>query len=458
MHVGLREFAPLVMYIGAIVAFVLSIVWKPRIGLYYLVPLLPLQTARYWLHSYPLGEKLVDILLLGVLVGLFLHRAERQIFDSSPLNKILLVIFVLTYLSLWQGAFYLGAPLPISFDDPRFSNWKNYVEMFFLFFVAAASIRTTKQMAIVIGLMCVSVLIVNRDYLSTVGSRNFSHFSYGLRDAGPLGYAGENGMGAFQAEFAIFLVGLAVFAKKPVLKLGLLAIALNSLYCLELTFSRGGYAGFLFGLFVLGLIKERKFLILLVIILVSWQSFVPNAVKERVTMTYQEGVGLDSSAEERVTIWEDAVQVFNEDPIFGTGFNTYAYMGRVGLYTDTHNYYLKVLSETGLIGLLIFLWLLGVACKMSWRLFRVAKDPIMSALACGFFAMLICTIVVNFFGDRWTFLQVNGFFWVLLGLVARGLHLVSQENESQSHEDEGTAMEPEEFQVDPSVAHEGSRA
>lgn len=456
MHLGLREFAPLVMYFGAIVAFMLSIFWKPQIGLYYLVPLLPLQTARYWLHSYPLGEKLVDILLLGILVGLFLHRAERRIFHSSPLNNVLLVIFVLTYLSLWQGAFYLGGSLPISFDDPRFSDWKNYVEMFFLFFVAAASIRTRKQMAIVIGLMCVSVLIVNRNYLSTVGSRDFSHFSNELRDAGPLGYAGENGMGAFQAEFAIFLVSLAVFAKKPVLKLGLLAIALYSLYCLELTFSRGAYAGFLIGLLFLGLIKERKILVLLAIILVSWQSFVPHAVTERVTMTHQENGELDASAEERVAIWQDAAQMFSEDPVFGTGFNTYAYLGRYMGYKDTHNYYLKILIEMGLAGLLAFLWLLGAACKMPWRLFRLAKDPFMSALGCGLFAMMICVLVVNFFGDRWTFLQVNGFLWVLLGLAARGLRVVSQEKES--HEQEALATESEEFQVDASVAHEGSRA
>jgi O-antigen ligase len=443
------------MYIGAIVAFGLSIAWKPQIGLYYLVPLLPMQTARFWLHGYLLGEKLVDILLLGVLIGLFLHRAERQIFVSSPLNKVLLAIFVLTYLSLWQGAFYLGGPLPISFDDPRFSSWKNYVEMFFLFFVAAASIRTRKQMAIVIGLMCVSVLMVNRNYVGIVGDRNFNHFSYELRDAGTLGYAGENGMGAFQAEFAIFLIGLAVFAKKPMLKLGLLAIALTSVYCLELTLSRGAYAGFLAGLFVLGLIKERKILILLVILLVSWQSLVPNAVTERVSMTYQEGEGLDSSAGERVAIWQDALQVFNEEPILGTGLNTYAYMGRVGPYTDTHNYYIKILMENGLVGLLIFLWLLRVACKMSWRLFRGARDPIMSALGCGLLAMLICVLVVNFFGDRWTYLQVNGFLWVLLGLAARGLYVVSQE---ESREQEAPAMESEQFQADPSVAHEVSHA
>lgn len=457
MLLGLHGFAPLIMYFGALIAFLLSIFWKPQIGLYYLVPLLPMQTARDWLHGpgLPLGEKLVDILLLGILIGLLLHRVERQIFVSSPLNKVLLVIFVLTYLSLWQGAFYLGGPLPISFDDPRFSNWKNYVVMFFLFSFAAASIRTRKQMAIVIGLMCLSVLIVDRNYLGTVGDRNFSHFSYQLRDAGTLGWAGENGMGAFQAEFAIFLIGIALFAKKPVLKLGLLAIALYSVYCLELTLSRGAYAGFLIGLLVLGLIKERKILILLAIILVTWQSLVPNAVTQRVMMTYQEGE-VDSSAGERITIWQDALRVFNEDPIIGTGFNTYAYMGRVMEFTDTHNYYLKILLETGLAGLLIFFWLLVVACKMSWRLFRAARDPIMSALGCGLFAMLICILVVNFFGDRWTYLQVNGFFWVLLGLAARGLTIVSKEKES--HEEMAPPMESEEFQLDPSVAHGVSRA
>lgn len=456
MHLGiLHGNSALIMYIGAIVALALSIAWKPQIGLYYLVPLLPMQTARDWLHTYPLGEKLVDILLLGILIGLFLHRTERQIFISSRLNKVLIVIFVFTYLSLWQGAFYLGSPLPVAIDDPRFSNWKNYVEMFFLFFIAAASIRTRKQMAIVIGLMCLSVLAVNRNYMSTVGSRNFSHFSYELRDAGPLGYAGENGMGAFQAEFAIFLIGIALFVRKLVVKLGLLAVALTSIYCLELTLSRGSYAGFLVGLLVLGLVKERKILILLVAIFATWQSFVPNAVTERVMMTYQGGQ-MDTSAEERVDLWQDAMKAFSEDPAFGSGFNTYAFMGRVGPYTDTHNYYVKLLMETGVTGFLLFLWLLAAACRMSSLLFREAKDPFLSALGCGLLVMLTCVAVVNFFGDRWTYLQVSGFLWVLLGLAARGLRIASQEKESQAQET--PTVEARQFQADPSVTHEVSHA
>jgi putative inorganic carbon (HCO3(-)) transporter len=443
MHRLLISLEPLALYVGAILAFLLSIFWKPRIGLYYLVLLLPMQTVRYWLHQYPFGEKVVDVLLLGVVLGL-IFRSERPIFVQSPANKIVILFCVLIYFGLWQGSFYLGAPLPISFDDYRFSDWKNYVEMMFLFFIAAAAIRTPKQMGIVIALMCISVLMVNRSYHDTIGGRDYSQFSENLRDAGPLGYAGENGMGAFQADFAVFSIGLAAFAKKKLHKILLLGVAFTCVYCLVFTFSRGGYLGFLVGLFVLGIVKQRKLLIVLAVFLVGWQGFVPEAVTQRVQMTYNAGQGLDPSAEDRVTIWRDALQVLDHNPVIGTGFDTYRFMGRVSDFQDTHNYYVKVLLENGVVGLSIFLMLLFAAGKMAWRLYANATDPFLSSLGCALFAFLSCAAAVNFFGDRWTFLQVNGFFWVLLGCVARGLLLVKQEQQTSSLAVDGfpLAMEP----------------
>lgn len=425
MHLHIHLIEPLIIYLGAIAAFLGSVLWRPQIGLYFIVPLLPMQTARYWLHDFPLGEKLIDVILLGILVGLFIH-SKRPFFVSSPLNKALIIFFVVTYLALWEGSFFIGAPLPLSIADPRFSDWKNYVEMMLFFFIAASVIRTPKQMVIVISLMCLSLLVVNRNYHSTVGGRDFSQYSDALREAGPLGYAGENGMGAFQAEMAVFLIGLACFVKKTLPRIALWGIAFTCIYCLMVTFSRGGYVGFLVGLLILGLIRERKLLIVLAVVLVSWQSFVPNAVQERVLMTYQQGEGLDSSAEERITIWEDAANVITSNPLLGTGFDTYKWMDRVGPYRDTHNYYLKVFLELGLIGLLVFFWQLRAAGKMAWQLFRRAEDAFLSALGGAFFAALVCAMVVNLFGDRWTFLQVSGFFWVLLGMVARGLQIQEQ--------------------------------
>jgi hypothetical protein len=32
-----------------------------------------MQTVRYWLHVYPFGEKVIDVLLLGILIGLLFH-------------------------------------------------------------------------------------------------------------------------------------------------------------------------------------------------------------------------------------------------------------------------------------------------------------------------------------------------------------------------------------------------
>jgi O-antigen ligase len=426
MHFGFATYGPIFIYVGAIVAFILSIVWKPQIGIYFLVPLLPMQTARYWVHGYPLGEKLVDVLLLGVVIGVIIHSKSPRILPS-PLNKVLIIFFAVTYFALWEGSFFVHAPLPLSLDDPRFSDWKNYVEMMLIFFIAAAAIRTPKQMALIISLMLLSVFVVNRSYHGIVGDRDLSQYSDSLREAGALGYAGENGMGAFQAEMAIFFIGLACFIKKTARRLILFGVAITSIYCLVLTFSRGGYLGFLVGLLVLGIIRERKLLLVLAVLLVSWQSLVPGAVRERVLMTYQADGSLDSSAEERVTIWQDAMNVITRNPLLGTGFNTYAYMGRVGDYKDTHNYYLKVFLELGLIGLAVFLWQLRLAAKMAWQLFRTSADPELSGLAGAFFAMLICAVVVNFFGDRWTYLQVNGFFWILLGLIARGLFIVRRE-------------------------------
>ena len=428
MHLGFAGFGASLMYFGAIVAVFLSIFWKPQAGLYFLVPLLPMQTARYWLHTYPFGEKLVDVLLLAVLIGVLIHE-KRPRFVASPLGKVIVLFCVVTYISLWKGAFYLGGPLPLALDDPRFSDWKNYVEMMFLFWIAAAAIRTPKQMKVVLILMCISVLIVNRSFHGTLAGRDLSQFSYEVRDAGPLGYAGENGMGAFQAQFSVLLIGLVAFANKLKTKVALWCVLATCIYCLLFTFSRGGYLGFLVGLLVLGLLKQRKLLVVLAVILVSWQAIVPNAVRQRVLMTYSAGDGLDSSAEERVDLWEDAFQVLSHDPVLGTGFDTYKFMGRVGPYQDTHNYYVKILLEMGATGLLLFLFMLGAAATTAWNLFRKATDPFLSALGCSFFAMLLCAAALNFFGDRWSYLQVNGFFWILLGMVARGLFIVKQGTE-----------------------------
>src|SRR5262249_37070558 len=154
--------------------------------------------------------------------------------------------------------------------------------------------------------------------------------------------------------------------------------------------------------------------LLLVVFLFTWQTMVPNAVRQRVFMTYHEDTGIEHSGQTRVDLWADAIKVFDSNPLLGTGFNTYAYMGRIGTYPDTHNLFIKVLLETGIIGLMILLWLLGKSLWFGLKMSRSARDPFIRALGLGLAGWVVCAVGANFFGDRWSYLQVAGYFWVLL--------------------------------------------
>jgi len=430
VHFGLEGIVPLLLYLGMFAAFLVSVFWRPNVALYIIVLTLPMQTGRYKLHEFPLGSMLIDILLLGTILGLAIKG--QSVIPKTPLSKFLLALAAFYYLSMWQGSLFIDAPLPLWISDARFSDWKNYVEMFLLALVVASTAKDKKQIRNLIIIMCMSVLLVNRGYISVMMNRDVSHFSYDVREGGMLGYAGVNGFAAFEAMFVSFLLGFLPCVKTKAAKLGIYALLASSVYCLLFAFSRGGYAGLLMGLLTVGVLRTRKYLVLVVLILISWQLLLPQSVQERISMTTEDaapGMKFESSAQDRIDLWEDAMELFKRNPLTGTGFQTYRYLHRVGQYTDTHNYYLKVLAETGAVGIVLFLLLLLKLLQTGAKLFYGTDDPFWSSVGLGFVALVMSGIVVTFFGDRWTYQQVDGYLWVTLGCVIRGLITIEEQKE-----------------------------
>jgi O-antigen ligase len=427
IHFGLEAYAPLVLYIAMFGAFLASMFWRPSVGIYLLALTLPLQTGRYTIQTFPLGAQFIDILLLGTILGLLIQR--KSVIPKSNLTMFLALFAVFCYFSLWEGSFFLNAPLPLWIGDERFAAWKNYVEMFLFALVTASAIKEKSQVRLLLMCMAVSVLLVNRSYYSTLSGRDLSQFSYQVRDAGPLGYAGVNGLAAFEAMVASFLLGTFSFAKKIYGKIGILLLVATCCYCVLFSFSRGAYLGLLVGLVTVGLFRSR------------WMLLLPVAVQQRIMMTTEdaeEGQQFDSSSQQRIELWEDAMSLFKRNPVTGTGFETYSHMGRVGTFRDTHNYYVKVLAEMGVIGLAWYLLLLWKVFWAGTRLFYDASDPFWRAIGLGFVALLVSVMIMNLFGDRWMYQQVDGYLWILLGCVIRGL-IVLHEPPAQA---EATSAEP----------------
>jgi len=446
MNFGLESYLPYVLYAGAIIVLLLTIFWKPIAGIFYLLPLIPLQTIRYRVNDFPLGSSLFGVMLIAIALGQW--RLGQPVFPKTPWRKILAIFALFTFVSLCIGSFYLkkGIPLP---GDSRFSVWQEYMIMPAMLLLVASVVQTKREMQAIVLVMCFATLELNKSFWNEVSDRDFSTYSNELHsEGGSMGYAGSNGLAAFAAQASAFLLALAAFERRKWVLAGYYGLAGFSAIVLMYSLSRGGYAAFLVGCLVIGALKQRKILLLLVLFLFTWTTIVPPAVEQRVGMTYNQQSGeFDSSANARFSIWSDTMEVFNQNAFLGTGFDTYEYMNlrRVpywtkGYYADTHNYYLKVLVETGVLGLLVFLWLLAKTFVEGFRLFRHARDPFFKSLGLGLIGWLVCAATANLFGDRWTYLQVNGYMWVIAGLVCCA-HQIEQREAAQGETSVPSATE-----------------
>lgn len=423
VHFGLDQYLGYLLYASFIVAFLLSVFWRPLIGIYYLVPLIPLQTIRYRMGRFPLGETVVGIILLGVALGLL--RRRKWILPRTPWTVLLCVYMLFLLATVFLDSDNIG---------PRLKEWQDYMMMPLLFFMVAGAVETPRQMQLLLVLMCASAFMMDRSFWNAIKDRDFSSFSRDLQEGGAMGYSGVQGMAAFNAQYAWFLLALAGARQRRLIRWTLAGLAAFAANCVMYAFSRGGYVAFLAGWLFIGAVKHRSLLVLLAVFGLTWTALVPKAVRERVTMTYDKDVAIeksgdatmDHSAEVRIELWTDALELFKSNPLLGSGFHTYAYMKRVGSYADTHNIYLKVLIETGLVGLALFLWLLAKTLRVGYGLFRKSRDPFFSALGLGLAVWVVSNATASLFGDRWTHFQINGYMWVLAGFAARAIALESE--------------------------------
>lgn len=427
---NLQFIVPLIYPCG-LVAFLWSLS-RPHIGVYYLTLVLPLQTLRYQVSGYPLGAQIVDIVLLGILIGVCNQRRGED-FEQFPLRWILLLVTAYSYLSLWYGSFYQGWAWPIALDDVRFSLWRNWAEFAAICILSFAAIRTRKQIETVVFLMCLTSLALSWDFYLVMSSRDVSHYSWNLRYAGVLGYANPNGLAAFEAIFLLFIFGL--YNKQLPLKLKIIIppAVIACSYGLLFAFSRGAYAGMACGVVALGVMR-RSLLAVVGIMVLAGALLMPSAVTDRIVGSYAQAAdsteaSLDTSAMDRIQIWQNAIEFIKSSPLLGTGFNTYAFMHPMG-YSDTHNLYLKLMLEQGAVGLLLFLVLLWKLFHRGYTLFRDGTDPFFSFLGLGFATSVVGTAVVNVFGDRWSYLQVDSYLWILLAVVCRAWALTESPEET----------------------------
>lgn len=68
----------------------------------------------------------------------------------------------------------------------------------------------------------------------------------------------------------------------------------------------------------------------------------------------------------RLEIWEIAIEAYHRSPVIGSGLGASNAFSRDGVKIDTHNNYIDILGDSGIVGMCLFLLL-------SWQMLKVPK-------------------------------------------------------------------------------------
>src|SRR5258708_5840885 len=230
--------------------------------------------------DYPLGGNVLTILVIAVIVGAFF---QGKSLPKSKLYAIWLVFGVYLYVSMWFGAALGNAPAPLWLTDQNFVTWKDYMLISLTFLATSLVVEDRKAVRTVILITAVSLFFIDRSCILESMSRTWATFDENKRDGGPLGY-GSNQTAAYLAQFAMFFWGAGQFLKRRKIKILCYVLVGLTVFATMYTFSRGAYLAILFSVFVLGVLKDRKLLLIGAVFLLTWQAVVPTAVRQRVDL------------------------------------------------------------------------------------------------------------------------------------------------------------------------------
>jgi O-antigen ligase len=146
----------------------------------------------------------------------------------------------------------------------------------------------------------------------------------------------------------------------------------------------------------------------------------------------------DSSISSRTAIYKAGFEVIKARPLQGAGLGSDAvaqYVREHGLFlsnakfTHSHNLYIQVAAETGILGILSFLGAMAQTFKRAFMSLGKDKErkAIIAAGVSGLFGVLICAIA----DYPWFYPRVMLMFWLLFGIIAAAIGIPPEGGENK---------------------------
>jgi len=390
--------------------------------LYAFLVLLPLQNVQTgYIPNLGGGFNFLNIGFALSLIGAW--RCRGTLTHWSSVHGWILAYILYSLLSL-----YVGYANVQSETEEHFNFLKDSIVAVLLVFIAQMSVSGWSTLKRVILVTLLPLPYMLRVTWNEHASVSRWHYSDALRISGTFSELGANEFAAFCVSMAIVLFAILLSARlsmkwRLALAAGIACMALGVLW----TYSRTAYIALLLGIVSVMLLWRGRWKMLLPLFAAALiaPNFIPVSVIERFDSTTIEEGKRDESTEMRFEFWSIAWNNFTEHPLVGSGYHTFHHHEINPRNMDTHNFFMRELTEKGLIGIFITIGMLLSILRACWRTMRDAPPGSLAyALGLGMVGVWLALMLGNCFGDRFTYYPVIGYFWVYLGLTLKARELV----------------------------------
>lgn len=443
-----------------LIFFLTLAIIRQDLALFFLIAALPAYLARFSLFGIP--STLLEAMILITFAVWFLRiwipeYKKRKKTDLRrtpyPFYREIIALIILSFISVGIAGFTTNA----------LGIWKAYFFEPVLVYILIINICRDKKdwqkilWALFFSASVVSLVAIYQKFSGQFIFNEFWANEATRRAVSLFGY--PNAVGLFLAPLIPLFIGWFFSLPhrttiiKTLKKLSIILIIATSLAAIYFAKSEGALIGIAASLFVFGFFANKKVktvtLTLSVVIIAAVLLYAPlkNLAVQKVTLhdlsgqirqqqwkeTFQAlkgakiitGAGL-ANYQETVAPYHQEGIFFNSDNIPNFDAVTWAsstlrtkYWQPVEIYLYPHNIFLNFWSEIGLLGALVFIWLMFRAALVAYKLFHSLNkdDSPEKYLALGVMSSLVCIFIHGLVDVPYFKNDLAVMFWIFIALI-----------------------------------------
>ncbi|MCM8799839.1 MAG: O-antigen ligase family protein [Candidatus Omnitrophica bacterium] len=380
------------------------------------------------IFSIPISIALTNITIGLALIFWLINKILNKdlIFKKTPINIFLILLILVSAISMVNSSNIVSS----------LGGMQKLAKYIFLFFIIVETVDDKDKLkrivfAWILGLSLVSIdgffqYLTGKDFIRGYPLPVSLWKMYGNLPSPRIKASMHN-----PNDFACYLISsiplilpLFLYYTKRFKKMLLGLIFVISFFCMFHTQFRGAGLAFVVIVILLSIIKKDiRLAILLLIFLLSLPIILP---KPLLYWLVQNINPYDFFIEDmgRRRHWQTALEMVKKHPFVGVGINTFSisYIKYkdikdpfVGFYA--HNSYLHLAGETGLIGLMIFIWMLIVITKNWINFYRKQKDKNLKDISLGIFLGWLGFLIAGLLESSLQISNLAVLFWFITGVL-----------------------------------------